>query len=149
MFFVFFKQKTAYEMRISDWSSDVCSSDLCLHQSNRNLFRSISSRISDRGVAIPADCGPLRSINATSGKIDREIRERLLCAVCVQICDALNRCYRTTIKLHIGVERFHCLGEWSRHQHEVGAIIKPLLSLIELGINHFAQIASASDRGRV
>src|SRR3546814_3689686 len=29
--FFFFKQKTAYEMRISDWSSDVCSSDLrCL-----------------------------------------------------------------------------------------------------------------------
>src|SRR3546814_10272250 len=36
--FFFFKQKTAYEMRISDWSSDVCSSDLeairlaCVHQ---------------------------------------------------------------------------------------------------------------------
>src|SRR3546814_13362772 len=29
-FFLFFKQKTAYEMRISDWSSDVCSSDLSL-----------------------------------------------------------------------------------------------------------------------
>src|SRR3546814_5733068 len=28
MFVFFFKQKTAYEMRISDWSSDVCSSDL-------------------------------------------------------------------------------------------------------------------------
>src|SRR3546814_8248324 len=28
--FLFFKQKTAYEMRISDWSSDVCSSDLLL-----------------------------------------------------------------------------------------------------------------------
>src|SRR3546814_5245888 len=28
MWFFFFKQKTAYEMRISDWSSDVCSSDL-------------------------------------------------------------------------------------------------------------------------
>src|SRR3546814_9580852 len=28
VFFFFFKQKTAYEMRISDWSSDVCSSDL-------------------------------------------------------------------------------------------------------------------------
>src|SRR3546814_6285308 len=27
-FFLFFKQKTAYELRISDWSSDVCSSDL-------------------------------------------------------------------------------------------------------------------------
>src|SRR3546814_3588653 len=29
--FFFFKQKTAYEMRISDWSSDVCSSDLRRH----------------------------------------------------------------------------------------------------------------------
>src|SRR3546814_10244818 len=28
MFFFFFKQKTAYEVRISDWISDVCSSDL-------------------------------------------------------------------------------------------------------------------------
>src|SRR3546814_2310172 len=28
LFFFFFKQKTAYEMRISDWSSDVCSFDL-------------------------------------------------------------------------------------------------------------------------
>src|SRR3546814_4362940 len=28
MYVLFFKQKTAYEMRISDWSSDVCSSDL-------------------------------------------------------------------------------------------------------------------------
>src|SRR3546814_4859120 len=33
--FFFFKQKTAYEMRISDWSSDVCSSDLSLEQKFR------------------------------------------------------------------------------------------------------------------
>src|SRR3546814_5263556 len=31
----FFKQKTAYEMRISDWSSDVCSSDLRLDDAGR------------------------------------------------------------------------------------------------------------------
>src|SRR3546814_7510421 len=31
----FFKQKTAYEMRISDWNSDVCSSDLSLRASRR------------------------------------------------------------------------------------------------------------------
>src|SRR3546814_8412071 len=30
LYVFFFKQKTAYEMRISDWSSDVCSSDLVL-----------------------------------------------------------------------------------------------------------------------
>src|SRR3546814_10782004 len=36
MFFFFFKQKTAYEMRISDWSPDVCSSDL--HKSDDVVF---------------------------------------------------------------------------------------------------------------
>src|SRR3546814_7265661 len=36
VFFFFFKQKTAYEMRISDWSSDVCSSDLCSGRSRRS-----------------------------------------------------------------------------------------------------------------
>src|SRR3546814_13410700 len=35
--FVFFKQKTAYEMRISDWSSDVCSSDLLSRRPLRRL----------------------------------------------------------------------------------------------------------------
>src|SRR3546814_4693622 len=33
--FFFFKQKTAYEMRISDWSSDVCSSDLIMEVERR------------------------------------------------------------------------------------------------------------------
>src|SRR3546814_5435070 len=33
--FFFFKQKTAYEMRISDWSSDVCSSDLSARARSR------------------------------------------------------------------------------------------------------------------
>src|SRR3546814_1671665 len=34
----FFKQKTAYEMRISDWSSDVCSSDLVIDGSNTPAY---------------------------------------------------------------------------------------------------------------
>src|SRR3546814_5828078 len=34
--FFFFKQKTAYEIRISDWSSDVCSSDLRIPRSSRD-----------------------------------------------------------------------------------------------------------------
>src|SRR3546814_10092670 len=42
LFFFFFKQKTAYEMRISDWSSDVCSSDL--GPENQGSERSIASR---------------------------------------------------------------------------------------------------------
>src|SRR3546814_9923451 len=35
--FFFFKQKTAYEMRISDWSSDVCSSDLSVERMRQCL----------------------------------------------------------------------------------------------------------------
>src|SRR3546814_4360098 len=38
-FFFFFKQKTAYEMRISDWSSDVCSSDLTWDDCQRQWHR--------------------------------------------------------------------------------------------------------------
>src|SRR3546814_6223331 len=37
--FFFFKQKTAYEMRISDWSSDVCSSDLLERQNMDPLIK--------------------------------------------------------------------------------------------------------------
>src|SRR3546814_12498204 len=45
--FFFFKQKTAYEMRISDWSSDVCSSDL--DDVLRQIARDIGRRAIDLG----------------------------------------------------------------------------------------------------
>src|SRR3546814_3630396 len=41
----FFKQKTAYEMRISDWSSDVCSSDLLLRGGEIDLLEIIVDRL--------------------------------------------------------------------------------------------------------
>src|SRR3546814_16201471 len=51
LFVFFFKQKTAYEMRISDWSSDVCSSDL--RRERRPLGQQQSVR-PDRSVAQPS-----------------------------------------------------------------------------------------------
>src|SRR3546814_3153003 len=59
LLFFFFKQKTAYEMRISDWSSDVCSSDLlwkadAMHPTegvSRRKRRAKALRSSDRGGA--------------------------------------------------------------------------------------------------
>src|SRR3546814_17165702 len=53
-FFFFFKQKTAYEMRISDWSSDVCSSDLLVdavvrqREEERDAVRQIMERAFER-----------------------------------------------------------------------------------------------------
>src|SRR3546814_3463266 len=49
--FFFFKQKTAYEMRISDWSSDVCSSDLGSKVYGRYVFHPTRRRRQDRGLA--------------------------------------------------------------------------------------------------
>src|SRR3546814_13312941 len=46
MLFLFFKQKTAYEMRISDWSSDVCSSDLIVLR----IIFDLGHRALDEGV---------------------------------------------------------------------------------------------------
>src|SRR3546814_7562132 len=55
--FVYFKQKTAYELRISDWSSDVCSSDL--NRAQLHCLRGIgSSNVSaafDSAVALDFD----------------------------------------------------------------------------------------------
>src|SRR3546814_1666049 len=48
-FFFFFKQKTAYEMRISDWSSDVCSSDL----RDSAGFPARPGRPGSRGLVLP------------------------------------------------------------------------------------------------
>src|SRR3546814_1763412 len=64
--FFFFKQKTAYEMRISDWSSDVCSSDLdpyCLSRENRHtgFYRA-------NGCAVQAKFCPERSEERRVGK---------------------------------------------------------------------------------
>src|SRR3546814_21191546 len=48
LFFFFFKQKTAYEMRISDWSSDVCSSDLGRDPGQIGLLHRLAAEQADR-----------------------------------------------------------------------------------------------------
>src|SRR3546814_4805425 len=52
--FFFFKQKTAYEMRISDWSSDVCSSDLSRLAATSAIRASLFSRARAQTHSAPA-----------------------------------------------------------------------------------------------
>src|SRR3546814_9789653 len=67
MFFFFFKQKTAYEMRISDWSSDVCSSDLLQPPRARPWHRPGGPAALRHGAgAAPLPGGPDRGRNAPS-----------------------------------------------------------------------------------
>src|SRR3546814_10184208 len=56
--FFFFKQKTAYEMRISDWSSDVCSSDLdilvCAHAHRMIVPHRLCGALESKPLAVGA-----------------------------------------------------------------------------------------------
>src|SRR3546814_5246325 len=53
--FLFFKQKTAYEMRISDWSSDVCSSDLAKIGFDRWRMDRMQQALDAAGVVLPLE----------------------------------------------------------------------------------------------
>src|SRR3546814_17804201 len=76
MLFFFFKQKTAYEMRISDWSSDVCSSDLHVEM----------TRSSADGL--PPRCTCPRIVTRVSMPVRSSIRseERRVGKECVSTC---------------------------------------------------------------
>src|SRR3546814_2880606 len=83
MFFFFFKQKTAYEMRISDWSSDVCSSDLTA-LAPQNLSGTVAAKLStwtgERWVvSVSGDAG-----EATIA--ERRSEERRVGKECVSTC---------------------------------------------------------------
>src|SRR3546814_6527617 len=76
-FFFFFKQKTAYEMRISDWSSDVCSSDL------REPWKGQRKR-----RIVPAPREPCRVVDETQRPqgFDERSEERRVGKECVSTC---------------------------------------------------------------
>src|SRR3546814_7395072 len=76
----FFKQKTAYEMRISDWSSDVCSSDLVTNAT-------FPSKLDETIAGLLSKC--LFAIQAGQGLSSRESRrseERRVGKECVSTC---------------------------------------------------------------
>src|SRR3546814_4274304 len=85
-FFFFFKQKTAYEMRISDWSSDVCSSDLLSGLHDASGFPDEAACL--RG-ALPtgAPACPARDVGERIGPF-RPVRseERRVGKECVSTC---------------------------------------------------------------
>src|SRR3546814_6721968 len=74
----FFKQKTAYEMRISDWSSDVCSSDLNTHtpisnsMGNQEMNKLVRKEGSSR--ALPETCTPDLTSSGTIQRSPGEVR---------------------------------------------------------------------------
>src|SRR3546814_8044174 len=91
----FFKQKTAYEMRISDWSSDVCSSDLDLFglsQEERSQHKTTRKRNASKPKSKQLDL--FSNLNPLNGNQHKEIispvpdrsEERRVGKECVSTC---------------------------------------------------------------
>src|SRR3546814_20060374 len=70
MLVFFFKQKTAYEMRISDWSSDVCSSDLL--EAEREDYRAIAVRRVRLGLLL-SEIGQANDVQISQQEMSRLI----------------------------------------------------------------------------
>src|SRR3546814_4375790 len=88
-YFFFFKQKTAYEMRISDWSSDVCSSDLRAGRvvACHDAFAQHTQRLEIAGIT-QIDGDPAHQFIAGQCRIILEYRseERRVGKECVSTC---------------------------------------------------------------
>src|SRR3546814_4968022 len=84
-FFFVFKRKTAYEMRISDWSSDVCSSDLAfrkrpnLSSENLSFFGRFEGAARFRGQSLTVDsvADSRLAFGGSLGRADRRYRRRM------------------------------------------------------------------------
>src|SRR3546814_3906084 len=85
----FFKQKTAYEMRISDWSSDVCSSDLVdLRPSRQVQLRPVRQEIETglRQFHPPLAHQPLVQFRLQRMQVSHRSEERRVGKECVSTC---------------------------------------------------------------
>src|SRR3546814_7019105 len=83
--FFFFKQKTAYEMRISDWSSDVCSSDLEKAWSARDPV-ALAALFAEDGFVLPSGRPPVRGRAAIREYYTGRSEERRVGKECVSTC---------------------------------------------------------------
>src|SRR3546814_9901472 len=88
-FVFFFKQKTAYEMRISDWSSDVCSSDLNVWSSSTFCETVASGSVPLSASMMRVAQGALAASGAevaTAWSPARRSEERRVGQACVSTC---------------------------------------------------------------
>src|SRR3546814_2416822 len=109
--FFFFKQKTAYEMRISDWSSDVCSSDLnkrinriAIIQEHRMIIKALERGVSEERLA--------KALNVNVSHIKR--KRRLLEGICPEVAELLKDKYVRSEERRVGKECVGtCRSRWS------------------------------------
>src|SRR3546814_2084586 len=117
LYFFFFKQKTAYEMRISDWSSDVCSSD---------LTKSPNVKMKQNSAAITS---PTLAAGMTTSMMVRTRPQRRLWAASISVRSTnirLKSCNRTrSEERRVGKECVStCRSRWSPYHYKKKKINK-------------------------
>src|SRR3546814_8890042 len=103
--FFFFKQKTAYEMRISDWSSDVCSSDLAFILGCRALgMRDLGPQMA-----------PMNAFLTLTGMETLHLRMERHCANALALAEWLQKHPKVEWVSYAGLpcDRYHALAQRS------------------------------------
>src|SRR3546814_1497640 len=108
VYFFFFKQKTAYEMRISDWSSDVCSSDLggLAAVLRRNVFGTLPEGQGDLAGLTAYVLAQAAALDAQPGSLLREGRPAFTEAP----ADGENPRESAPLEAAAGGRQKHCTG---------------------------------------
>src|SRR3546814_19674624 len=108
-FFFFFKQKTAYEVRISDWSSDVCSSDLD--------GADVAERHGDVGAGAGRHGKALVGIGET--ELERQVFRRVAAVVDVDLVQR-RRVELEVVRAAVGLMQRHIIGDQRSEERRVG-----------------------------
>src|SRR3546814_16539821 len=140
-FVFFFKQKTAYEMRISDWSSDVCSSDLGgrnpLRCGGRQCGPEVGRHCADRTVpersrrtrsrggryrqGSPGRAGKRLRRNRVVARESQRSEERRVGKECVSQCRSRGAPYhqtkKTQLKHYVTTMSTHMIAEDTKDKH--------------------------------
>src|SRR3546814_280336 len=127
LFFFFFKQKTAYEMRISDWSSDVCSSDL-----------NVGALVLAHHVAAEADVARGYAFERYRERLDQHVVDAELDAAAfeagVELAAQLQERVEADVDGEVDVRRFlHRLAEAARDRLAHAAELFILVRDAEIG----------------
>src|SRR3546814_9306783 len=126
-FFFFFKQKTAYEMRISDWSSDVCSSDL----ESRNVVAKLagsdaalgaehvvySAHLDHVGIGAPVDGDKIYN-----GALDNALGVAIMLEAARQLADAKQAPKRSQLFVAVTAEEKGLRSE--EHTSELQSLMR-------------------------
>src|SRR3546814_3215585 len=87
VYIFFFKQKTGYEMRISDWSSDVCSSDLGRSSIDESMVTGESMPVT-KTVAAHVVAGTVNQTGSLIVRADKIGRDTMLARIVQMVADA-------------------------------------------------------------